>query len=461
MNDQLPQIYARYLDALVTSELPPEPRANCADCAMCDRQLAQRLMFEPFDPASKCCTFAPDLTNFSVGELLLAGGEGARRLAGSIEARRGATPLGVVHGAAQQHAHTSDAAASFGHDQQLRCPYLDVEAGRCTVWAQRSPVCATWFCRHERGQLAADFWQQLKLLLRELGDAIAMHCVLALAPELVESLTHPDGRPRSLARGELGGWIDANAQLDANAHARVWGRFADDPSAFYLACAQLVRTLDDAALRELAGARVRVLEQRVASSLAAMRSQALPGRLQLAKLDRFAIDAGPAGDVLIRRLRIYDPLATTPATMRAITSVDGPAETPLWLDALAQSGGESMLRALVDHGVVEAASDDPPAPTPAPLEPSDRLFVSDSDPLEVETDWDAHGRAVVRLRAGALEISFDEPELLEFGRQLGRWCGGFVAGDATGWTRAAQPLAWDQVATMLEQLLDKGVLVRV
>ena len=459
-----PRIHARYLEDLLPSNPPPEPRSSCHDCAMHNTEITEALGLEPFHAKTKCCTWAPKLANFKVGNLLLEGEEGGRRVAAAIASRQAATPVGVYAGPARAY-HNRDATdTSFGRDLALRCPYLDTDAGRCTIWTQRDPTCATWYCLHERGLVAADFWTQLRQLLYELEHAASSHCVLELAPELMHALYHPDGRARSLGEGELSGFIAVDGELSEATHARLWGRHGGRELEFYRACAELVQGLSVTQLRALGGARIRVIEARVLRALEAVQNTSFPP--QLARSDRsrfsarFLAQPGPRpGTVLISRERLLAPLLVRAQVMEALES-ESPASPEQWAQRLGEDRGQ--LRALVDHGVLEAARDesDESDEAPAPLSPTTRLFVSAREVLQLELGWTETGAASVVLRWGAKEFVFEDPEVLEFARELSRQRAGFVAGDALGWRSDAGGPSWEDVEGVFAELLELGVLER-
>lgn len=65
-----------------------------------------------------------------------------------------------------------------------------------------------------------------------------------------------------------------------------------------------------------------------------------------------------------------------------------------------------------------------------------------------------NGARELRLYYGDKEISFDEPELFDFGEGLAKQPR-FVAGDATNWGANYE---WPRIQELLEQLIDEGVL---
>ena len=80
--------------------------------------------------------------------------------------------------------------------QSLRAPKL---GGRCGVWKNRHAVCATWFCKHERGAFGSRAWRALQGLFQSLEDELALWCVneLDVGPR---ALWHSAPEPRWSAR---------------------------------------------------------------------------------------------------------------------------------------------------------------------------------------------------------------------------------------------------------------------
>lgn len=95
--------------------------------------------------------------------------------------------------------------------------------------------------------------------------------------------------------------------------------------------------------------------------------------------------------------------------------------------------------------------------TPSTLAPTDRLHRPHARRTVLQYGDNAEGRRELRLFHGELEISFDEPELFTFGETLAqRPC--FAAGEALHW---GEPGPWPRVRSLLEQLVDAGLLQRL
>src|SRR5713101_6632134 len=169
------------MDALLGESVPPESRATCDDCAMCAPEGAAEPNTLYFSPRVKCCTYQPRLPNFLVGRALedrdfaFSAGRATveRRIDGGVEV----TPLGLEQSAAYGllYQHGS---AGFGHAESMRCPHYIEEGGRCGIWRHRNSICATWFCKYERGAVGLAFWERLRDLLMAVEKDLAVWCVL-------------------------------------------------------------------------------------------------------------------------------------------------------------------------------------------------------------------------------------------------------------------------------------------
>lgn len=70
-SNPLPPLYAAWFDDLLGREIPPETRATCHDCAMCESGGEyQKPGSKLFNPRSKCCTYQPQLHNFLCARLV-------------------------------------------------------------------------------------------------------------------------------------------------------------------------------------------------------------------------------------------------------------------------------------------------------------------------------------------------------------------------------------------------------
>ena len=323
--------------ALDPAELPRERKADCRSCPMIDADATGAEA--TFLTDVRCCTFEPVLANFQVGAFFrdasprLAAGR--RRLTARITARDGVTPLGIDRPPTYPLWRAADE-RRFGRDPSLACGYLDAEseAARCTVHEARGAVCATWFCKHERGATGGRFWLALRAFLSAMEQALAHHCLaeLGVGDEALLALTLQRDRPLDPPTPGL--------------YAALWGEHRFQEHRFYAACHELVAALDGPSALALGGATVARHRRALRAAQAALAEAAIPERVALG--DRTASER--RGErVALRTYRDSDPIVLDVHELEQVATCDG-----LSGEAAAARLGAERLRALLDHEVLIA-----------------------------------------------------------------------------------------------------------
>ena len=297
----LPTPHGAWIAELL-AEIPRESKATCDDCAMCTKEGPTA---DSFDPHVKCCTYEPRLANFMVGRILAddtpANAEGRASVALRIRKQLDVSPLGLVGSArfGLLYGHHDE----FGRAPDLRCPhYVDTEAGgHCGIWAHRPVVCATWFCKHDRGAVGQRFWIRLSELLRAIDMDLSIWCAAELGAGSTELFTLESSPANRLDRAELGGPVDRAR------HGRIWGDWTGKELAYYEACAELVSEMRWERVSAICGPRVRVLVDLVKQAHEKLLSLDIPVRL---KVGAFRVEA-----VQNRRLRVVTYSGHDPLTM--------------------------------------------------------------------------------------------------------------------------------------------------
>jgi hypothetical protein len=320
----LTQLYERWVGEILDERVAGEPHATCGDCAMLDRgDGGSRGRF--FHPSTKCCTYHPDLHNFLVGQILRtdpADGAAARGRA-AVEERLargvGVTPLGMAMPPAYRLLY-HHSPGLFGHALAMRCPYyIEAEGGRCGVWRHRAAVCATWHCKHERGDVGRRFWQALHQLLAVLERQLARHCVLELDPgeaALVELFPAPvNGLKSDPVRSE-----DLDGVADPARQRALWGRFHGGERELFVRCAELVDALSTSAIVALGGAEAQLWIRRTRDAQRALRSEALPERLAPAPVQLLQIRSGRA---VVSGYSAIDPVRIPERLLELLRRFDG------------------------------------------------------------------------------------------------------------------------------------------
>lgn len=338
----LPPLQARWLDAVLADpSLPEESNATCDDCAMlADPSLPPGALV--FSPDTRCCTYLPTLANFLVGGALRsASPHGAASVRRRLSEGDGLSPIGLVADPALV-ASTHTDRERFGRDASLRCPHYEPVDGRCGVWAWREATCATWFCKHTRGERAKALWNRLHQLLSRLERAVAWHCALSLdiPPEAlarIAPLDLPHGAPRA----------DVSAPDDA-----LWGRWSGDVEGYFLACAQLAEALSPAEVLSLGGAEARALAATVGLAQRQLLDDALPARVALGRVQVVGLSAA---SVRVQGYSHLDPLDVPRELFDQLHRFDGrPVEVAL-REASASAGQEvppGAVGMLVDFDIL-------------------------------------------------------------------------------------------------------------
>jgi hypothetical protein len=153
------------------------------------------------------------------------------------------------------------------------------------------------------------------------------------------------------------------------------------------------------------------------------------------------------------------PLGVRARIAEVLNELDGVA------DAEAAGLEAPLVRALGHIGALLPADgrDLPAAEQPTgPVLPDDRLLFFRGfrgSEVSITRSRDEAGAAVITLRCGPKEVSFDEPDLLPFAEHLHRFRNGFRADDATRWSN--EGYAWERVSELLEALVEGRVLQRL
>jgi hypothetical protein len=346
----LPLLYAPWLRAAAGGSIPKETVATCDNCVMLSPpEGAADTTY--FHPAVKCCTFQPNIPNFLAGRILSDSdpsiGEGRAAFERRIARRVAVTPSHVGSGAVFNLLYKNTPNA-FGRAPALRCSYLTSEGG-CGVWKYRPGVCATWYCKHVRGQTGRRFWQLADKLLREVEQQLALHC---LAEMKVGAAEVSDLARLAPDVSELEG------EIDWAAYRRMWGEWAGREMDFYRACARLVEGLGWEEVVDTCGPRVRILAELVRDAHAHIGSETIPERLCLRD---FKINGFEKGRFRVTTYSEFDPLLLSEALTRVLRYFDGRPTDEALSSILTEQGvrlAPSLVRRLVDFGILGGATSD-------------------------------------------------------------------------------------------------------
>ena len=302
--EPLPGLFAGWLGNAFGWVPAREVRASCERCPMCSPAAHAA---RPFNPATKCCTYVPDIPNFLAGRILRDGppsGVGVGSLCARIAARSGVTPLFVGRSAYYAVVVEAAGGAGFGVAPALQCPHYDTEgAGSCSIWANRNSVCSTWFCKHVRGNVGRLMWESVRDMLGKLeADLTVWACErMGLGVGRIRRcLNHHASKASVRLAGELSGkW--------AGVYEDHWGEWCGREEEFYRGCAEVLDGVDWADIKRIAGpatlASIAAAEQAVREATAA----SWPDRV---RLDEFVVRPMD-GVALLLKDSPHDPVEVT------------------------------------------------------------------------------------------------------------------------------------------------------
>lgn len=351
----LPPLYSEWMRQLLGVVVPGEKPATCRDCAMCAHpgDTAGSTYF--YRPETKCCTYLPRLWNFLTGRILAdespEASKGRASVVARLEARVGVTPLGLE----QTPMFTllyHNVTHHFGRLESLRCPhYLDEDGGLCGVWRHRESTCATWFCKHERGQLGDRFFDALHWLLVSAEVALSRWAVLELdvGAEALALLLPPASKKEVMSEA------DFENRVDDALYRRKWGKWAGREREFFLEAARLVGRLGWTDVRRIGGPDLGFHEAIVREAHGRLLSMDIPDHLMAAPV---TIERTGDAQSTISTYNGVDPLSVPVELIGVLHYFDG-RDTAEILEEIRQREGldlePALVRRLADFGILKPA----------------------------------------------------------------------------------------------------------
>jgi hypothetical protein len=294
-----------------------------------------------FSRVTKCCTYLPEIANFAVGAIFsgdttTAGQESVRR---RIANRVSVTPLGIG-----QPPHALDPRSNppvFGKDVAYLC---DHHADGCSIWKDRDSVCATYFCKMQRGAVGLRFWSALRAALATVERAVARGCLLRIglgASELAALQALP---------AKLG--LFPSVVMGSETYRAVWGRWTGREEELYAACARAAEGLSWEDIEHCGGAELAIAAEAARHAHAELLAPVLP---QHPVSRPFTIHPSGPDSVRVVGYSLVDPIELPPAVIAALGHFDG---RPL-ADAVQAARerqrvglGDELLQTLADFGLI-------------------------------------------------------------------------------------------------------------
>ncbi len=354
----LPPLYAAWINQVLAGPLPSEGKATCEDCAMCGIA-AQRPARISFNPATKCCTYMPDLYNFLVGNILdepnPAFVPGRDEVKARLEKGVAVTPFGI-YSSSDYKARYHLAPEAFGHSDAMRCPYYIEEGGRCGVWRYRNATCATWFCKHERGALGHLFWKNVQQLLMVVEENLARWCILQLEPG-TEALARLFPLTYNTAAVNTTGVLDLShleQKVNPEAYRQLWGNWFGREGEYFRECARLVNRLAWDDVLAICGPETQVYQELLLNAYTKMRDDLPPARLNSTVFQLLPVSSNR---IVAQSYSPFDPLELSPRLLGLLHYFDGRPTAEVLEQIEAQEGvrlSVSLVKKLADFQLLLA-----------------------------------------------------------------------------------------------------------
>jgi hypothetical protein len=353
-SEPLPALYGNWLSELLGGPIPRECNATCDSCAMCQVKGPTASYYTAsyyFDPSVKCCSFIPNLPNFLVGRVLSdddpAALPGRMTVEKRIKEGVAVTPIGLGMPPAYSVLYRNSE-ETFGRSRNLRCPHYIEDGGRCGIWRNRESTCATWFCKHVRGDIGFTFWRgPLLQLLRVVETQLARWCVSEhqfsddALRELVKTPSWT-GRP---------GLVTAES-IEEERYAKIWDKWRGREIEFFTQCANLVTDLSWSDVLAISGPEANAYSRLTKQAYSRLISDEIPPRL---KVGAFTLLQIVNGKNRIQTLNSYDPIDVSNIVMELLQYFDG-RPTGEVLEAIAREKelklNRSLVQKLVDYGLL-------------------------------------------------------------------------------------------------------------
>jgi len=255
--DSLPALYRSVFPSFFQSSIPPETKATCSACAMCEASNPLHIdsvdgVNRLFRPDTKCCTYHPRLPNYLVGAILSdedAGmAEGRRRIQQKISRGVAVNPQ-WIKAPSRYNLLYANARQAFGRSESLRCPYYEPQGGLCTIWRYREAVCSTYFCKYVAGADGRKFWMTLKTWLTLAEIQLSRYALLQLLPDYVllgKDKADNSGGPLTVED------LD-DQRLPEKDYTELWHPWVGREEEFYRRCHESVRALSSEEFESLLG----------------------------------------------------------------------------------------------------------------------------------------------------------------------------------------------------------------
>lgn len=225
-------------DDLEFMRFPSECQSTCSACP--------KVKEENFHPDIRCCSYHPRVSNFLLG-LALQDPETAPLIEKAITDGY-ATPEGLQSSPVELRRSLSFAASpERGEGEGIVCRFLDAKNRRCGIYNYRDSVCATFFCKHDQGDLGYETWRSLQSVAGQTESALAQWAMTQAGMDVGAYVARFDAMASDMPR--LSVLTETSWPIDVR--KALWGEWYGREAEFYRSCADHVRQGRDSLLTVL------------------------------------------------------------------------------------------------------------------------------------------------------------------------------------------------------------------
>jgi len=357
----LPPLYSYWLHELLPGPLPAERQAACQTCPMLKREEHPGPEVIFFDNQAKCCAYLPRLYNFLVGGILMdedpAVAVGRTTVEARIKTGVAVTPFGLDQSRVFQllYEHSS---AAFGRNRALQSPHFLEETGACGIWRYRESICATWFCKHERGAAGQRLWREfVHPLLGYVEHDLSRWCLLKLEmdEEVLSSLLSPS---LENSGGSIQG-EDLDGKVKPSEYRKSWGKWQGREGEFYRDCSQLVSALKWQEVLDICGPETKLLAALTRQVYERFIRPETPPRLQVGA---FQLVRMGHETTRLSTYSVFDPLDLPNPVLKVLHYFDGRPTSEVVAEILARDGIQldpDLVRKLTDFRILAPPTEEP------------------------------------------------------------------------------------------------------
>ncbi len=208
-------------------KLPNERLTICNKC--------HRVNTHNYRAECRCCTYFPQIPNFSLG-LALKDPDSKHFVLKLIE-KGSALPEGSQFSPKQFYDATKDFTNElFGSSTSVTCPFMDSKEPVCGIYPYRNSICATFFCENDHGDKGFEYWDKIQALVGQIETSICQWVMDEIGLDTknyIERMNLLSDKMDELSDPSSGTWSLSTRKF-------LWGEWFNREREFFEKCADLL-----------------------------------------------------------------------------------------------------------------------------------------------------------------------------------------------------------------------------